>query len=123
LVPGIPLDFGYVPRCGVFFHLPSEARETFDPTELEVNDGFARKTSKNDPTKPNNQGFSITLWSLYMSPLHPFSTGNGNMVGKSPESANLRLNGSAQPLTTSSMKRLCLQTDHPTVTLILVNGV
>lgn len=34
LVPGIPLDFGYVPRCGVFFHLPSEARETFYPTEL-----------------------------------------------------------------------------------------
>ena len=28
----------------------------------------------------------------------------GNMVGKSPKSANLLLNGSARPLTTSSME-------------------
>ena len=60
--------------------------------------------------------------SLYVS-IASFQYRTGNMVGRSPEFANLRLNGSAQPRTTSSMEGWCVSTDHPTVTLILVNGV
>lgn len=60
--------------------------------------------------------------SLYVS-IASFQYRTGNMVGRSPEFANLRLNGSAQQRTTSSMEGWCVSTDHPTVTLILVNGV
>lgn len=74
--------FGSFPRCGVFFHLPSEAERgnVQNPTELEeVNDGsvFARKPSKNDPTNPKNSGFSMTLWSLYICLYCIISVQNG----------------------------------------------
>ena len=91
---------------GVEYFSISQARpgKRFIRPSWEVNDGLAcEETSQKWSNQPKQSGvFYHIVESLYVS-IASFQYRTGNMVGKSPKSASLRLNGSAQPLTTSSM--------------------
>lgn len=111
---------------GVEYFSISQARpgKRFIRPSWEVNDGLAcEETFQKWSNQAKQSGFSITLWSLYMSPLHHFSTERAIWL---VNHQNLQIYCTTEwvSATANNLKHETMMfADHPTVTLILVNGV